>query len=297
MFRNSILCCILCFANLSLGQTSTPSKEQWLQWKKKQYDKFLNEPTSFLNAYALKSITKGRRLYLNTTSDKRTTGWQTQAKGGVASIRNQGTDALVVRPGAKDQTVSAKRRRFHWTLTNGAIAEAVYGSSSNKVWAYLYDPEQIKKFTGFRFYPFDPKAIVKGVWNSWARSKPISYRTVQGDSREVFQVGEVTATLRGKSLNFKAYNWQDPEEELKYVALIFTDLTGGVETYGGGRELIVPFDKPLKDKSPMVLDFNRTNNFYCAHSPFWHCPVGLQQKVDVAVKAGEMNPLKKISHR
>ena len=125
----------------------------------------------------------------------------------------------------------------------------------------------------------------------------ISYKTVQGDRRKVSKIGEVSFKYKGKSFNLSAYNWQKGDEEPNYFALIFSDTKAGKETYAGGREVVVKLPQGLPANGEVTLDFNRTTNFYCAHSPFWHCPTGLQQKMSVSVDAGEMLPLKKIAKR
>ena len=178
-------------------------------------------------------------------------------------------------------------------LPNGLIAEVVFGKRVKKMWTYLYDPQQIQKFTGFRFYSFNPKAVVEGTLK---KQKPrfVSYKTVQGDPTQVNQLGNVSFILHGKEFFLPAYNWQKKSENINYLAVVFSDLSGGKDTYAGGRELVIELPGGIKDGMKFQMDFNRTMNFYCAHSPFWHCPVGLQKKLPIEVKAGEMLPLKKI---
>lgn len=289
LFSIFLLCCQVSYA-------ATFDKAGWESWKSKTYDKHLKTPTSYLNAVSLKFASKNKRLYLVTGRNGEPV-WQSRPSSKLLGlVKNHGDHGLLTRPGAKDQKVSLQQKRFHWTLPQGHIAEVVYGSSSGKVWSYIYDPKQIQKFSGFRFYPFDPEAVVEGVFKP-SSAQSISYKTVQGDQREVFKVGQVEFQFRGRTHTLSAYNWQDPSEKLNYIALIFTDLKAGSETYGGGRELAVEFEKVPGPGEKITLDFNRTGNFYCAHSPFWHCPTGLQQKLKVASRAGEMNPLRKISRK
>lgn len=278
----------------SLVSAKVYDKSAWEAWKKETYDSHMTSTTSFLNATSLVFAKEGKRLYLAEGSSRNSTKWSKTPVGGfVAVAKNSDNQGVLTRPAKKDVVVNDKQKRYSWDLKNGAIAEVVYGTSSKKVWGYIYNPDQIKSFTGFRFYPFDPTAVVEGVYKPGPR-RVVSYKTVQGDQREVADVGKVTFTLRGKPYTLTAYNWQDPGEKLKYIALIFTDLKAGSETYPGGRELAVVFDEDFKEGQPMKLDFNRTGNFYCAHSPYWHCPTGLQEKIDIEVNAGEMLPLKKI---
>gem|GEM_PF-5757287 len=281
----------------AVGTTNPSSRVAWQQWRAKTYDKFKKDPTSYLNAVSLNSAVPQKRLYLNPGPTRHRTSWSLgRTPQNLGYVENKGGYARLVRPGLAPVKIDPANKRYHWTLPNGAIAEVVYGASSGKVWTYIYDPDQIKTFTGFRFYPFDPDAVVTGVFTK-TKVVPVSYKTVQGDTRKVYKVGKVTFPLRGKTHTLTAYNWQGSSEKLKYIAMIFTDLRAKTETYGGGRELAVKLKVEPKDGDKITLDFNRTGNFYCAHSPFWHCPTGLQEALPVATLAGEMNPLKKIARK
>lgn len=267
---------------------------QWEEWKKETFKTALESPTSFLNAYALESSFSGKSLYLVIDKDKRKNRWLKEVpKNFYAQAEHLGEKIRIQINGNTLGYVNKDKRRRTFELPNGAIAEVVYGRRSAKLWGYLYDPEQIKDFTGFRFYPFNIKAITHGIFKS---QKPhvVSYKTVQGDPTEVTQVGNISFVLHGKEFFLPAYSWQKMGTPLKYVEVVFTDQAKGVETYGGGRSLTIDIEKGLKDGQKLQLDFNRTINFYCAHSPFWHCPTGLQKYLDVKVAAGERLPLKKI---
>src|SRR5690606_35134417 len=108
---------------------------------------------------------------------------------------------------------------------------------------YVYDPRQIKKFTGFRFYSYNPSAVVEGFFKSHP-PKFVSYKTVQGDPTKVQKVGTLSFVLHGEETYLNAYNWQEPNEPLKYIAVIYVDGAAGSETYAGGRELAIPIEGP-----------------------------------------------------
>ena len=70
--------------------------------------------------------------------------------------------------------------------------------------------------------------------------------------------------------------------------ILFTDATSGVTTYPGARSLSVA--EPDADGS-VTLDFNRAANLPCSFTDFATCPVApAQNRLDVAVEAGERNP-------
>jgi uncharacterized protein len=68
----------------------------------------------------------------------------------------------------------------------------------------------------------------------------------------------------------------------------FRDATSGVETYGAGRYVEVPYEA---DEDPLELDFNYAYNPSCAFSPAYDCPFPPPaNRLSVAVTAGEMLP-------
>jgi uncharacterized protein (DUF1684 family) len=274
----------------------SPLEPQWLDWKEKAFEKELTSKTSFLNAISLEQALSGQKLYLNYNNRDKSALWSKKStKVDYASAEHLGDKIRII---IQDKTLGylthdPKNRRRHFDLPNGLIAEVVFGKRANKLWTYIYDPEQIKKFTGFRFYPFNEKAIIKAVLTK-TQAKKIGYKTVQGDQTEVFKVGNLSFVINGIESHLTAYSWQIPEDGIKSISLIFVDDTAGLETYGGGRELSVDLNQSLKDTQTVEIDFNKTINFYCAHSPFWHCPVGLQEPIKTKIMAGEMLPLKKI---
>ena len=274
---------------------SAPEKD-WESWKDTAYEKALNSPTSFLNAISLEQAVSGQSLYLVLGKTSRSTLWLTgEPKEFYAQAEHIGSKIRVKVKGQTQFYLQNKKgsRRKQLTLDNGLIAEVVFGKRAGKMWTYLYNPKQIKKFSGFRFYPFNEKAITQGLFKKH-KARFVSYKTVQGDPTQVNQVGNISFMLQGKEFFLPAYNWQPSSENLKYLAVVYSDNTGGSETYGGGRELVIELPQGIKDGMTFSMDFNRSMNFYCAHSPFWHCPVGLQKKLPLAVKAGEMLPLRKI---
>lgn len=285
----------LCLCAISAQALGSP-EENWQEWKNKTYKEALESPTSFLNAFSLSQARKGESLYLKVGKARRDLRWtkkapesfdlQAEHTGSKIRIQINGKTLLYLEN-------QPEKRRKKIDLKNGAIAEIVYGRRNSKLWGYLYDPDQVKSFSGFEFYPYNPTRVIEGRFKS-QQPKVVSYRTVQGDSTEVRKLGNVSFEIEDQSYYLPAYSWQPATENIKHIALIFTDLSAGTETYGGGRELVVETPRGLKDGMTVELDFNKTLNFYCAHSPFWHCPVGLQKKIDVSLQAGEKLPRKKI---
>lgn len=284
----------LIFITLLFGKTPLPEEVAWQKWQKENYKEALSSPTSFLNAISLVQAQKGETLYLVAGASKDQTRWvHDKPKAFVAEVANIGQKIRVSIHGRTLKYLTKKKPQHSFELENGLFTKVYMGQRHQKTWAYLYDPNQIKQFTGFRFYPFNPRAITEGVFKQH-RPKVVSYKTFQGDQTTVSKVGNVSFKLFGKDHYLSAYSWKKSREPMNYIVLVYYDKKAGLETYAGGRELVVNFNKPIRDGQKFTLDFNRTVNFLCAHSPLWHCPIGLQELLPVETLAGEMLPFKKI---
>jgi uncharacterized protein (DUF1684 family) len=71
-----------------------------------------------------------------------------------------------------------------------------------------------------------------------------------------------------------------------YLFLPFTDLTNGIETYGGGRYL----ELRIVDLENGWIDFNYAYNPYCAYNHKYSCPIPpmdnhLNFRLEAGVKA------------
>lgn len=283
---------LLLFLSSSIFATEF-TKTAWSQWKSEHHKKYTEGPTSYLNATGMAQLNQKGELYLPSGLSKEKTLWTKKKIKNFAAkvVLSKEGQALLIRPHFKPQKIG--HERFYWDSKNGIKARLSIGRTSKKLWAYTFDPEQIKKFSGFRFFPFNPKAIVKAYFER-TPTKVIDFKTYQNDTSKVRIVGEVTFSFEKKTIKLPAYNWEQDKEQLSYIALIFTEPSSPKFTYAGGRELIFKFSDKGSESQRITLDFNRTINFYCAHSPLWHCPVGLDTKISQSFYAGEMLPKEKI---
>jgi uncharacterized protein (DUF1684 family) len=65
---------------------------------------------------------------------------------------------------------------------------------------------------------------------------------------------------------------------------MFTDLTSGAETYGGGRYI----DLVRNVSGLYELDFNRAYNPYCYYNESYECPLPPREnRLPIAIRAGE----------
>lgn len=277
------------------------NRETWTEWKKEQFKNHLESPVSYLNAIQVKSASPGEKLFLNESTSIETTQWSKERPKKVwATVHFPNTGPLKAllqikgSPKPFEVLPGTARQDNQWKLPNGSIITLQVGKTSQKLWAYVFDPSQIKKFTGFRFFPYNSKAIIKAQVSFFDERKKISHVTYQNIPTHIWRVGTVQFEFDNKKHQLSAFSWQKPDQKLKYIALIFSDGTAPKWTYGGGRELIVRLNTAKPLPSSVTLDFNRTINFYCAHSPYWHCPVGIQEELKTSLFAGEMLPKEKL---
>ena len=135
-----------------------------------------------------------------------------------------------------------------------------------------------KGFAGFNHYPVDSKYHVTAKYVRYDPPKPTI--RVEGIGTEVatFFMGQAQFSLNGVECTLEA------EESGDELLFNFKDETNSETTYGGGRRFYLP--TPIGDE--IVLDFNLTDNWPCAYTPFATCPIPPREnKLNVRVEAGE----------
>lgn len=141
------------------------------------------------------------------------------------------------------------------------------------------EAELKKGFNGFKYFPTDPKYKVTAKYVRYDPPRPTI--RVEGIGTEVhtFFMGQAQFTLNGVPCTLEA---EKSDDELLFN---FKDETNTDTTYGGGRR----FYLPAPDGNEIVLDFNLTDNWPCAYTPFATCPIPPKEnKLKLKVEAGEM---------
>ena len=146
-------------------------------------------------------------------------------------------------------------------------------------------------FTGPRYFPPAPE------WRLAARldntvpgaGDHAEIATSTGQVRQMHVAGDLVFDADGAEQRLTAFVSQDAQGyEVLFVP--FRDATSGTETYGSGRYVEAPFDSDTPDE-PIELDFNFAYNPSCVYSPAYDCPYPpAQNKLTVAVRAGERLP-------
>lgn len=162
-----------------------------------------------------------------------------------------------------------------------------------KMNAEFADPEHsplkekdIKVFQSLDFFPVDMKYCVTARLVKTKKEKPFAMPTTGKRTPLYVKYGELFFTLDGKEFKLAIYRNLElakRDEFKKHLFLPFTDLTSGVESYGGGRYI----DLEIPESDTMTIDFNKAYNPYCAYNEGYSCPIPPQENdLKTEIKAG-----------
>jgi uncharacterized protein (DUF1684 family) len=150
----------------------------------------------------------------------------------------------------------------------------------------VHDPKSphLAEFAGIPAYDPDEKWSVTGTFTPYPEAKIVTTgAVVEGLEHHHTAVGVIDFELGGDKQQFVAFGGKDGG-----LRVLFTDATSGVTTYPAARTLVVT---DPTDSGEVTLDFNRASNLPCSFTDYATCPVApAENKLDVAVEAGEKNP-------
>jgi len=140
-------------------------------------------------------------------------------------------------------------------------------------------------FQGLAYYPIDPQYHVPAFLTP-DPSGPAPIITLQTSTnipRKMRRVGKLGFTLGETPYTLTAFaDIEDTANRRLFVP--FADLTGGTETYKGGRYL----DLERTPTGLYDLDFNRAYHPFCVYNPTFECPVPPKEnRLAIAIRAGE----------
>lgn len=144
----------------------------------------------------------------------------------------------------------------------------------------IWDPETPGrvKFQGLKWFPADPKLVLRAKFHPYNPPKSIEITNILGDRETVRAPGYITFELGGKTHRL------DAQGSLQSLFLNFQDETSRKETYPAGRFL---YTGPVTD-GEVVVDFNQAVNPPCAYTAFATCPLPpAGNRVAFPIRAGE----------
>lgn len=136
-----------------------------------------------------------------------------------------------------------------------------------------------KKFQGFHYYPVQPEYRIAAKYIRYNPPKPIKVMEIIGTEIDSSFLGQAQFTLNGIECTLEA------EKSGDKLLFNFTDGTNKETTYGGGRR----FYLPVPEGNEIILDFNLTENWPCAYTPFATCPIPMREnRLPIKIEAGEL---------
>ena len=145
-----------------------------------------------------------------------------------------------------------------------------------------------RSFKGVSYFPYDRAFRVTAKFAPDAKRPPRVFRTSRGTAKQFYRAGEAHFALAGKTVALPLYADANDPKKIKNVSAFFTDELTGKGAYGSGRYVDVG-DFGSFPPSTITIDFNNAYNPNCARSPFFTCPIALDD-IPLAVKAGERDP-------
>lgn len=146
--------------------------------------------------------------------------------------------------------------------------------------------KDLKRFKSLDFYPISEKFFVNAKFVRTPDEKPFEMPTTTTRKPMYVKYGEAHFSIDGKHFKLNIYQSLDMKKIEKYkndLFLPFTDLTSGVESYGGGRYI----DLKIPENDTIAIDFNIAYNPYCAYNHQYSCPIPPQENdLKIEIKAG-----------
>lgn len=146
--------------------------------------------------------------------------------------------------------------------------------------------KDLKTFKALDFYPINEKFFVNAKFVRTPDEKPFEMPTTTSRKPMYVKYGEAHFSIDGKKFKVNLYQSLDLKKIEEYkdaLFLPFTDLTSGVDSYGGGKYI----DLKIPQGDTIVIDFNTAYNPYCAYNHKYSCPIPPQENdLAIEIRAG-----------
>jgi uncharacterized protein (DUF1684 family) len=140
-------------------------------------------------------------------------------------------------------------------------------------------------FPGLDYFPMDRSFRLRAKFTAKPAGSKIEIVNILSMVEKMDNPGTLTFEKDGKS-----YTVETIDEGDHRLFLVFSDRTSGHESYPASRFVYAEY--PGKD-GYTTLDFNQAYNPPCAFTPYSTCPLPPNQnRIDLAIRAGERKPIK-----
>jgi uncharacterized protein (DUF1684 family) len=147
-------------------------------------------------------------------------------------------------------------------------------------------PDDRERFDGLNYYPVRSEFLLRAAFHPAGGERVFDLPTFNGELQRYSEFGQlIFCAPDGETSQLTVFQRQDQGAVGKLTVIVpFRDLSNGNGTYTGGRYL--KFLLPLPQ--PLLIDFNRSVNPYCAYNPTLPCPIPPRSNwLSFEVPAGE----------
>jgi len=140
-------------------------------------------------------------------------------------------------------------------------------------------------FAGIDYFPIDPAFRLRAKFQAHPPGTKIGIVNILSMIEPMDNPGTLTFEKDGKSFTVETVDEGDHR-----LFLVFAGRTSGHQSYAASRFVYAEYPDA---KGFTTLDFNEAYNPPCAFTPYSTCPLPpLTNRLDLAVTAGEMKPVK-----
>ena len=253
--------------------------------REKREDSFASNPQSWLNLVGLFWLEEGENSFGRSPEAKISLSQFPQDicghflfKNGEVSVHPQ--TAITMNGGAVETRalLTDKDSQADILEVGRLIMKIIVRGDATLVRVWDKEAELKKGFKSFNYYAPDPAYKITAKYVRYDPPKPTIRIEGIGTEVQTFFMGQAQFTLNGKEHTLQA------EESGDELLFNFKDETNSDTTYGGGRRFYLP--PPEGDE--LILDFNLTDNWPCAYTPFATCPIPPKENIlKVRIEAGE----------
>jgi len=152
---------------------------------------------------------------------------------------------------------------------------------ADSIYLFVDDLENpsVAAFVGNKWFPIDDAYRVSATFIQYERPTETRVPLTHIEwKKPMTSTGDVVFTLGGQNIRLKTFLDGDN------LFIMFSDLTNGHDSYGGGRFI----EAPLPQDGKTIVDFNKAFNPYCSLNEYVNCPVPPpENRIDYRVAAGE----------
>jgi uncharacterized protein (DUF1684 family) len=217
--------------------------------------------------------------------------WKSDAKaqGALRVTFKNGTLAVAKTGAAVDPAAVTKNIPIDQNVdVEGQPTQVDAGVQGWRIFVFNQRNPAAASFKGVSYYPYNAAFRVSARFMPDPKRPARVFRTSRGTDKQFYHVGEVRLALAGKTVMLPMYAGDNDPKKIQEFSAFFTDALTGKGAYGSGRYVDVG-DFGAFPPSTITIDFNGAYNPNCARSPFFTCPIAVDN-IPVAVKAGERDP-------